>query len=321
LDLTVAGYRELIRAEGSALLAQLERLTDEQWAQPSPCDGWDILDVIVHLQLGTMVHTRMVENGLADGMEPAWGLPAGADPREHFRRVHQEAHAEGPAANLARLRERLAGYDTALAQASDADLDRPVWFYGLPDSNLRRPIAAFTNDLIVHASDVRRPLGLEPWFSPAGSQFAGAATLAYLPMFTAADRLAGAAGIVRQTIDGVTSTVTLSPSGIQVTPDTGPASLAATTPASPASPSHAATPAAAGATTSPGGTASPGLASTDATPPASAPKVGELATDGGTWALIVWRQIPPAEAERLGRLQIAGDRALVEQYLAAIKTP
>src|SRR3954471_23252939 len=125
MDLTVAEFRGLIRAEGTAIVAQLERLTADEWTAPSPCDGWDLLDVIVHLQLGTMVHTRMVESGLAGGMEPTWSLPEGVDPRAHFQQVHRDAHAEGPAPNLALLRERLAGYDAALAQTSDADLEQP----------------------------------------------------------------------------------------------------------------------------------------------------------------------------------------------------
>src|SRR4051794_21607793 len=126
MDLTVAEFRALIRAEGTAIVAQLERLTAEEWATPSPCDGWDILDVVVHLQLGTMVHTKMVESGLAGGMEPDWNLPEGIEARSYFRQVHQDAHAEGPAANLALLRERLLGYDAALARATDADLDQPA---------------------------------------------------------------------------------------------------------------------------------------------------------------------------------------------------
>jgi uncharacterized protein (TIGR03083 family) len=225
----------------------------------------------------------MVEYALAGQMEPSWNIPEGREPREYFQEVHRQAHDQGPAANLAQLRERLPGYDDALAQAANADLDKPAWFYGIPGATLRSPVAAYTNDLIVHASDIRRPLGLEPAFSPAGARYAGQATLAYLPMFTSAERLAGAAGVVRQTIDGQPSTVTLGPDGVQVALD----------------------------------------AAASATPTSASPvaRVGELATDGGTWALLVWRQIPPAEAERQGRLQITGDRPLVEAYLHAIKTP
>jgi hypothetical protein len=229
------------------------------------------------MQLGTMVHTGMVENALAGRMEPDWGLPKDVDPRAHFQQVHRDAHEQGPAANLAQLRERLPAYDAALAQATDEDLDKPAWFYGLPDSTLRRPIAAYTNDLIVHGSDIRRAVGLEPWFSPGGSQFAGPFILQYLPMFVTAERLAGATGVVRQIVDGVSSIAVLGPEGVQI--ELGDSKNGAA-----------------------------GVA--DAT----------IATDGGTWALLTWRQLPPAEAERLGRLQITGDRDLVERYLGAIKT-
>jgi uncharacterized protein (TIGR03083 family) len=287
MDPTVADLRTLFRAEGASLLAQLERLTADDWSRPSPCDGWDLLDIVVHLQLGLTVHTRMVENGLAGLGEPAWGLPDGVDARTHFRQVHQQEHEAGPAHNVARLREHLAVYESAISRASDADLSKPVWFYGLPDSTLRRPISAFVNDLIVHATDIRRPLGLDPLFSPAGARFAGQATLAFLPMFTSADRLGGAAGVVHQAIDGLESRVTVGPGGVRITADAA---------------SDASDPSAVAADR----------------PPA---RIGALSTDGGTWALIVWRGLTPAEAERQGRLQISGDRPLVEAYLGAIKTP
>ena len=54
--------------------------------------------------------------------------------------------------------------------------------------------------------------------------------------------------------------------------------------------------------------------SSEATPPPSA----SLTTDGGTWALLMWRGLPIAEAEARGALQIDGDRSLVERYLGAI---
>jgi hypothetical protein len=247
----------------------------------------------------------MVENGLAGQMVPPWTIPEGPDridARDYFRQVHQDSRAEGPAVNLALLRQRLAGYDAALAQASDADLDKDVWFYGLPGSTLRRPIAALTNDLIVHATDVRRPLGLEPVFSPEGARFSGRATLAYLPMFTHPALLGGVSGVVRQTIDGQTSSVTLGPDGIQVSSD------AATSPS----------PSAGAATGEPTPVTKAGRTAAE---PSQATRVGALTVDGATWTLLVWRQIPPADAENAGHLQISGDRALVETYLGAIKTP
>ena len=67
--LTIAEYRALLRDESETLLEQLERLTPEDWRRQSPCDAWDVLRVVVHLQLGTWVHNAMVENGLAGKME------------------------------------------------------------------------------------------------------------------------------------------------------------------------------------------------------------------------------------------------------------
>src|SRR5260221_8898425 len=38
-----------IHAERDALIADLEGLTDEQWATPSLCTGWTVRDVVGHL--------------------------------------------------------------------------------------------------------------------------------------------------------------------------------------------------------------------------------------------------------------------------------
>jgi uncharacterized protein (TIGR03083 family) len=272
--LSIAEYRALLQAESDRLLSQLDDLTDEDWRRQSPCDAWDVLDVVVHLQLGTWVHNGMIENGLAGKMESPWPLPDGVDPRAHFRQVHEEAHAQGPAENVALLRERFAGYLATLDRVTDADLNKPAWFYGLP-ADLRKVITAFVNDVIIHATDIRRPAGIEPLFSTEGARFVGWAGLSFLPMFVTAERLGGASGTVRQTIDGDVSAVELGEWGLRLVESPDPSSAS------------------------------------DAS----------LTTDGATWALLTWRGYPPAEAEAAGALQIGGDRALVERYLAAIKAP
>ncbi|MDN5718134.1 MAG: maleylpyruvate isomerase family mycothiol-dependent enzyme, partial [Janibacter sp.] len=40
---------ELVHAERAALADDLERLTDEQWREPSLCEGWSVHDVAAHL--------------------------------------------------------------------------------------------------------------------------------------------------------------------------------------------------------------------------------------------------------------------------------
>jgi uncharacterized protein (TIGR03083 family) len=277
---TLADFRDLIRAEGAALLAQLPTLTADQWRRSSPCQGWDVLDVVVHMQLGALVHATIVENAVAGRMQAPWDLPEGEDPSAWFRGVHREARDDGPAPNIEKLRARLVRYDAALASATPDQLDAPAWFYGLP-ATLQTVVSVYLFEIIVHASDIRRTIGLEPWFSEAGSQYAGRASLPMLPMFVSAERLAGAAGVVRQEIDGAVTFATLGPDGLTLAGVETDADSA-------------------------GGPVEP---------------AATLITDGGTWTLLSWRGLPIAEAERLGRATLTGDRALVERYLGAIKTP
>jgi len=277
----IAQLRSLLRAESDTLFAQLDRLSSDDWARPSPCAEWDVLDIVVHMQFGSMVYTRMVENALAGRMVSPWTVPEGITPHDYFRQLHRDAHAEGPATNLAHLRERLPRYIAHLDRLSDADLDRPAWFYGLP-ADLRKLISAFTNDLIVHATDIRRPVGLEPLFSPEGSHFTCQIGFQFLPLFITAERLAGAAGIVRHTVDGETTDVELGDWGARVIDLPLPL----------------------------GEGRGEGRTS-DAT----------ITTDGATWTLMLWRGLPLAETESRGTLRIDGDRALVERYLTAIKAP
>jgi uncharacterized protein (TIGR03083 family) len=213
--LSIAEYRALLKAESGTLLSQLERLGDDDWQCQSPCEAWDVLGVVVHMQHGAMVHAGLVENGLAGRMVPPWTVPEDISAREWFQQAHRDDHARGPAANLSLLRERLAGYLGVLERVADADLDKPAWFYGLP-ADLRKPITAFVNDVIIHATDIRRPVGIEPLFSPEGSHFVGWAGLAYLPLFVTAERLGGAAGTVRHVIDGDVSAVELGDWGLRL---------------------------------------------------------------------------------------------------------
>jgi uncharacterized protein (TIGR03083 family) len=271
---TIAEYRALFQAESEALLADLDRLTDEDWRRQSPCEAWDVLGVVVHLLHGAWVHNRMVESGLAGAVQPSFDVPEGVTPRDYFQQLHRDDHARGPAPNLALLRERLPAYLSTLERVTDADLEKPAWFYGLPGTTLRTMITAWVNDVIIHASDIRRPVGIEPPFSEGGARFVGWAGLPFLSLFVTAERLGGATGIVRHIIDGEMSAVELGESGIRFIESPEP-SLAA-----------------------------------DAT----------ITTDGATWALLMWRSLPIAQAEASGALKIEGDRALAERYLGAIKT-
>lgn len=217
-------YRSIIHDEGGLLLDQLERLDDADWSRPTACAGWDVLDVLVHLRLGTVLHSTLVRNTLAGRMVPPWGdlgVPPEANPSECFRERHREAHATGPAPNLAGFRAAHLDYAARLDEVSEPDLDRVGNYVG--EMPLRFMIAARTFDLIVHAVDVRRAVGIEPLFSSDGAQFAGQFVSRSLSMFWKPQGAAGATGTIRQEVDGNAVHVTLAPDGLTFAPPDGTA--------------------------------------------------------------------------------------------------
>ena len=120
---------DLTRAQREGFIETLEGLRPDQWATPSLCSGWRVVDVAAHL-----------------AWAPALGPGAGAVAmvRHGFsmnRMIERSAvgwSARGRGAIVAQLR------DNARSGA------RPI---GMP------PVAALA-DAVVHGLDVRRPLGL-----------------------------------------------------------------------------------------------------------------------------------------------------------------
>ena len=99
-------------------------------------------------------------------------------------------------------------------------IERIAWFYTM-EAPLRFIITTRVFDLAVHAADIRRATGIEPWFSAAGGRFAGEYALTCLPRFVAVDRLPEVTGNVLQTVDGVTTQTELSPAGLALVAPNG----------------------------------------------------------------------------------------------------
>jgi uncharacterized protein (TIGR03083 family) len=118
----------VIHAERAALLADLRTLTPQQWQTPSACDGWTVRDVVAHI----IATARMTPVGFFTGF-----LGSGFD----FTRFN--------ARNVAR--ERGAGTDDQLA-ALESVQDST--------SHPPGPLPSWLGETIVHAEDVRRPLGI-----------------------------------------------------------------------------------------------------------------------------------------------------------------
>jgi uncharacterized protein (TIGR03083 family) len=118
----------LVHAERAALVADLERLDDDQWDRPSLCDGWTVHDVAAHL-VDTWRTTRV---SFVAGL--AW---ARFDfDRQNARGVERWRGAT-PEQTLQRLRAAATRRSTPPG-----------------------PLDSRLVEEVVHGEDVRRPLGL-----------------------------------------------------------------------------------------------------------------------------------------------------------------
>ena len=118
----------VVHAERRALAVDLAGLTPEQWATPSMCTGWSVHDVLAHM-VATAKETppRFFVGMLTSGFRLS---------RMTEKRIAEE-RAGGPAATLAAFR--------AVETATSA-----------PPG----PKLSWLGEALVHAEDIRRPLGI-----------------------------------------------------------------------------------------------------------------------------------------------------------------
>jgi uncharacterized protein (TIGR03083 family) len=124
----------LVHAERQALIADLEGLTEDQWAQPSLCPGWTVHDAVAHL-VDVAATTRI---GFVLDM-----ARAGFDFDRQNARGIDRARGASPSQTLQRLRKV-----TARTSTPPAPLDTRIV------------------EEVVHGEDIRRPLGLHRTYPP-----------------------------------------------------------------------------------------------------------------------------------------------------------
>lgn len=118
----------MVHAERAALIDDLTRLDDEQWGEPSLCDGWTVHDVVAHL----VDSARTTRLGFVVGL-----VRARFDfDRQNASGVERERGAS-PQETLERLRQVAARRSSPPA-----------------------PLDSRLVEEVIHGEDIRRPLGL-----------------------------------------------------------------------------------------------------------------------------------------------------------------
>lgn len=117
-----------VHAERDALADDLASLDDTQWAQPSLCGRWTVEEVVAHLTAAASV-------GRLRWLASVLGARFDFDVHNHRRLA--EHHGATPTETLERFRRTITSTTAASGHT-----------------------AAWLGEVVVHAQDVRRPLGL-----------------------------------------------------------------------------------------------------------------------------------------------------------------
>ncbi|MBN9112580.1 MAG: maleylpyruvate isomerase family mycothiol-dependent enzyme [Pseudonocardia sp.] len=120
---------DAIRTERAALADDLADLAPDEWARPSLCGDWTVEEVVAHLTAAASIGRWAWIRSM---------LGARYDPDVHNARRLAEHRGATPAETLARFRA-VVDRDTA------ASGHTPAWL----------------GEVVVHAQDIRRPLGIE----------------------------------------------------------------------------------------------------------------------------------------------------------------
>lgn len=118
-----------IHAERAALADDLEVLTPRQWGTPSLCGAWTVEQVVAHLTAAASVGRLRWITSIAG---------ARFNPAVHNQRRLEEHLGTNP-------EETLAGFRRIVASTTAGSGHTPAWL----------------GEVIVHAQDIRAPLGIE----------------------------------------------------------------------------------------------------------------------------------------------------------------
>ena len=118
-----------VHAERKALAADLRGLSEDDWAKPSLCGGWTVRDVLAHMtSAASLTPPTFFGNMVASGFS--------------FDKVQEKGVAANRGASPA---DTLANFERVVTSVKHPPGPADTWL----------------GETIVHAEDIRRPLGIE----------------------------------------------------------------------------------------------------------------------------------------------------------------
>lgn len=148
---------EALAEQHAELAGLLDGLDDASWHLPSPCEGWDVADVVLHLAQTDEMALASVEGRFLEGLgELAAGLPPSVDIDEGAAAMVERERARGALAahrrwstGAARLRAAFAAVDPSA---------RLTWVAG--QLSARTLATTRLAETWIHTGDVANALGV-----------------------------------------------------------------------------------------------------------------------------------------------------------------
>jgi uncharacterized protein (TIGR03084 family) len=155
----VPDVNEALAAELSELAGFLTSLTDTDWARPSPCEGWSVADVVLHLAQTNEMAIASTQGRFEEVVAAA--MAAGGTPKDVDEGAAIAVERERGQPNEAVLARWQASADTLRDLLAAADPHaRVTWVTG--QLSIRTLTTTRLAETWIHAGDVRSSLDLAP---------------------------------------------------------------------------------------------------------------------------------------------------------------
>ena len=161
---------ELIQSETERVKQYINALPPEALERPSPCDKWNVGEVIAHLEWFAEIYGGMMERGLRGDLSPTEGFPP--VPGTMSGPALEELYAHGAIERRRRLggnlfvafNERFDWLNDMLKGIGPEDWDKPC-YHTLRIRSVESFIPTIVTELAVHEWDIRSTLEDSPSIS------------------------------------------------------------------------------------------------------------------------------------------------------------